>query len=337
MTEPPESFRTSTRDIDGPPFESEEEQVRLWGRRWGCDSEFGRLRVVMMHPPLESSLRADPQSDGQVSDGSSDAADARWYWSGDECIPRGDMRFGQMLAEWELLVSTLTAEGVEVVTPGREAGGRFVCYSRDPILPVKGGVVVCRLPGQTRRGEERWASMTVAGLGVPIIRTVTGTGTMEGGSFAWLNPTTAIVGRSVCVNEEGTHQVEQVLNAQGVELLRVDLSFSEIHLDGVFLVLGPNLALVDVDRVPFSFLDDLGARGVNVIRLAEEDDRWVINSLAIRPGKILMPEGLSAGTRERIEGAGVEIVTIPFDAIQENGGGIRCATSPLARDFVGAG
>ncbi len=332
-----DSFRTATDDVDGPAFESAGEQERLWGRQWGCDSEYGHLRVVMMHPPLEASLRADPQSAQRVSDGSTDAADEGWYWRGDECIPRDAMRFGQMLSEWHRLAGLLEAEGVEVVTPEREAGGRFVCYTRDPILPVKGGVVVCRLPGQTRRGEERWAMHTAVSRGVPIVRTVTGTGTMEGGSFAWLNPTTAIVGRSVCVNEEGTQQLEQVLNGQGVELLRVDLSFSEIHLDGVFLMLGRDLALVDVNRVPFSFLSDLGERGVTVIPLSEDDDRWVINSLVLRPGTIVMPEGLSAGTRKRIEAAGIEIVTIAFDALQENGGGIRCATSPLARDFVGVG
>jgi N-dimethylarginine dimethylaminohydrolase len=322
------------QDIAGPPFESADEQERLWGRRWGCDSEVGRLRVVLMHPPTERSLRADPLSDLEPVDGSSDAADEGWYWAPGECIARDQLPFARMLEQWQHLVDVLRSEGVEVVTPQREGGGRFICYPRDPILPVKGGVVIGRLPGQTRRGEERWATATVANLGIPIIRTVTGTGMMEGGSFAWINHATAAVGRSNCVNEEGTRQVEQIVNSQDAEMLRVDLSFNEIHLDGVFSMIDVNLALVDLARVPFTFLEALSAQRVKVIPLGEHDDRWVINCLAIRPGTIVMPQGLSPETRAQIEGQGVAIITIAFDAMQENGGGIRCATSPLARDPI---
>jgi N-dimethylarginine dimethylaminohydrolase len=322
------------RDIAGPPFESPDEQKRLWGRRWGCDSEVGRLRVVLMHPPAERSLRADPQSELEPADGSSDAADEGWYWAPGECIPRDLLPFARMMSQWQQLVDVLRSEGVEVMTPKRNGGGRFICYPRDPILPVKGGVVIGRLPGQTRRGEERWATTEVANLGVPIIRTVTGTGTMEGGSFAWLNHATAAVGRSNCVNEEGTQQVEQILNSQGVEVLRVDLAFTEIHLDGVFSMIDVDLALVDLARVPFTFLEALSSHGVKVIPLGGNDDRWVINCLAIRPGTIVMPDGLSGETRALIEHHGVAIITVAFDAMQENGGGIRCTTSPLARDPI---
>jgi N-dimethylarginine dimethylaminohydrolase len=157
---------------------------------------------------------------------------------------------------------------------------------------------------------------------------------MEGGSFAWLTSKTAVVGRSNCVNEEATRQVEQVLQGQGVEVLRVDLAFTEIHLDGVFSMIAPSVALVDVDRVPYSFIEAVHDRGVETIPLGPDDDRWVINSLALRPGTIVMPEGLSDPTRQEIEARGIDIVTVPFGAIHENGGGIRCSTSPLARDPV---
>jgi len=47
-----------------------------------------------------------------------------------------------------------------------------------------------------------------------------------------------------------------------------------------------------------------------------------------------MPEGLSGETRSRLEKRGLEIVTVPFDAMHENGGGIRCSTCPLVRDPI---
>ena len=36
-----------------PVFNSESEQKFGWGRRWGCKSDVGRLRMVLMHRPGE--------------------------------------------------------------------------------------------------------------------------------------------------------------------------------------------------------------------------------------------------------------------------------------------
>jgi N-dimethylarginine dimethylaminohydrolase len=47
-----------------------------------------------------------------------------------------------------------------------------------------------------------------------------------------------------------------------------------------------------------------------------------------------MPEGLSERTRAELEDHGVEIVTVPYDKIQLNGGGIHCSTCPLIRDRI---
>lgn len=318
-------------DVSQPPFESPEEQTRIWGRPWGCDSDVGQLEVVLMHPPHKSSLLADPLSDGRPSDLASDQADEGWYWAPGECIARDQLAFGEMMAQWENLVEVLRSEGVEVILPRTYGGGRFICYTRDPVIAVKGGMIIGRLPGATRRGEERWAVRTIAELGAPIIRTVTGAGMMEGGSFAWLNSRTVAIGRSNCVNEEGTRQVEQVLNDQGVEVVRVDLTMHDIHLDGVFTMIGVDLALVDIARVPYRFLEQLDRLGIVSIELSDEDDEWIVNSLAIRPGVVLTPEGVSAETRQRVEAAGVQLITVPFGKMHDNGGGIRCSTAPLVR------
>ena len=47
-----------------------------------------------------------------------------------------------------------------------------------------------------------------------------------------------------------------------------------------------------------------------------------------------MPEGLSDSTGAALEQRGVEIISLPFDQVHLEGGGIRCSTSPLARERV---
>ena len=316
-----------------PRFEDPSEQERVWGRHWGCTSEVGILKVVLMQAPDRTVLSVDPAR--STSDaGSSDAADEGWYWQPGECAPRASLPYDAMMAQWQHLVDLLQNHGVEVVEL-REAGGRFANFPRDAAVAVDGGVVIGRLAGSTRRGEERMATRTLAGLGVPIVRTITGAGLLEGGSFAWLNNRTAVVGRSNCVNEEGAAQIEEVLARQGAELIRTDLSFNEIHLDGVFNMVHVDVAMVDVDRLPFRFLEELRARAIRLVALSGDDDRWIVNGLAIAPGKYLMPEGLSVTTRQALKKHDVEIVTVPFDKVHLNGGGIRCSTCPLIREPVG--
>ncbi len=257
--------------------------------------------------------------------------EAGWYWQSDEIPPLAAMQ-----AQHDALVAALEQEGVEVAVLDGVADGRIKsCYTRDSAIAVKGGLVVCRLGPRVRRGEEAAVTRTLANLGAPILRTIHGSGLMEGGSFAWINAKTAAVGRSIRVNEEGARQLEEVLAAQGVELIRVDMAGYDIHIDGAFVMIDVDLALVDPERLPYAFLKRLEALGVRTIEITPADSSWIVNCLAVRPGRILMPEGASNRTLDRLAQHDVEMVTLAYDKMALNGGGIHCSTCPLVRDPVG--
>jgi N-dimethylarginine dimethylaminohydrolase len=114
--------------------------------------------------------------------------------------------------------------------------------------------------------------------------------------------------------------------------LIVDLPGYDIHLDVSFLMIDADLALVDPMGLPFSFLEELKARGVRLVEIDPSDDPWINNSLAVAPGRVFMPEGASNRTLDRLAAHGVTWVTLPFDAVQKNGGGLHCSTTPLQRD-----
>jgi len=46
-----------------------------------------------------------------------------------------------------------------------------------------------------------------------------------------VDPRTAVIGRTIRVNDEGVRQIEEVLRAQGVELIRIDMCGYDIHID----------------------------------------------------------------------------------------------------------
>jgi N-dimethylarginine dimethylaminohydrolase len=315
--------------VPEPAFEARDELERVWGRAWGCDNDVGQLRVVLMHRPGEEMKVVDPAK--RIEDiGSFGDPETGWYWQSDSIPPLAEMQ-----RQHDGLVETLRREGVEVIFLEGVGGGRLKsCYTRDSVIAVKGGAIVCRMAPRIRRGEERIASRTLAKHDVPILRTLNGTATMEGGSFAWLNAKTAVIGRSIRVNEDGAAQVGEVLRRQGVELICVDLCGYSIHIDGALVMIDVDLAIVDPTQLPYWFLDRLKALKIRTIEVTPADSHWVVNCLAVRPGRIVMPEGASNRTLDELARHEVEMLVVSYDRMQLNGGGIHCSTSPLLRDPV---
>lgn len=311
-----------------PAFEDSTQLERWWGRDWGCTTDVGRLRVVLMHRPgpevniVDTAKRLDNNAFGDEQEG--------WYWRGTE-----GPDLAAMQAQHDAYTAVLRAEGVEVVYLDAIGPGRMKsCYTRNSCIGIGGGAIVTRLGPRIRRGEEQPVSRTLARLGCPILRTVSGTGVAEGGSFAWLNRKTAAIGVSSRVNEEGARQIEEVLRSQGVELIRVTLTGYRLHIDGLFVMIAPDLALANITLLPFWFLEKLQELKIQLIEIHHEDDSSIINSLAVAPGRVIMPEGVSGYTRDRLDLHGVEVITVPYDKVISGGGGLHCSTAPLIRDEV---
>ena len=315
--------------IPEPPFEEAGEQARVWGRNWGCNSDVGRLRVVLMHRPGEEmrvveTLPRIPEL-GAFGDPETGA-----YWRGD-VIPT----LAEQQAQHDALAAALREEGVEVVYLNRCAPGRHKSiYTRDSCIAVQGGAIVTRMGPKIRRGEEAPVTETLASIGMPILRTIHGTGLMEGGSFAWIRPDLAVVGVSSRVNEEGARQVEDVLKVQGARLIRVQIPGFRLHIDGAFVMVHHDVAIVNPSTLPFVFMEELKREGVKLVTVNHEDPSWAINCLAVAPGRVLMSDRLSARTQDALDKAGVTVRLVPYDRVGLGGGGIHCSTSPLVRDPV---
>jgi N-dimethylarginine dimethylaminohydrolase len=314
--------------IPEPPFESREMQELVWGRQWGCSSDVGQIRVILMHRPGEE-VRLVTKENYLPEIGSFGDPAKGWYWRGTQPpdLPK-------MQAHHDGLANALRREGVQVEyleeVPMRQHKS---VSTRDSVVAVKGGAIACRLATPYRRGEELAVTRKLAKLGMPILRTVHGTGIFEGGSFAWLNERTAVVGLSVRVNEEGTRQVEEVLRTQGVELLRLHLTGYRQHIDGVLVMVDVDKVLINPTITPYWFIEKLRELKIKAIELHPDDHPFTINCLAIRPGKVLMSEA-SNWTIDRLHKKHIEVVTIDYEAVYRGGGGIHCSTAPLIRDPV---
>ncbi len=312
-----------------PAFEDSTELEAYWGRAWGVNNDVGQIRSILMHRPGPEMDVIDPTKRIE-SIGSFGDVDAGWYFQSDS-VPD----IGEMQAQHDALVAALKAEDIEVHEVQGVNNGRLKsCYTRDPFIMVNGGAIVCRMGARVRRGEELAITRTLANLGVPILRTLSSNALMEGGSFAWINEKTAVIGCGIRVNREGAEQVGEVLKRQGVELLIIDLVGYDIHIDGSFLMIHKDLALINPTGLPYSFLQELKSRGVDSIEIDHRDNDWIVNSLAIAPGKLIMPQGAGEQTLEALSKRGVSWTIVDYEKMQLNGGGIHCSTTPLIRDPV---
>ena len=226
--------------------------------------------------------------------------------------------------------TTLTDVTLNAAAPGRHKS----IYTRDSCIAVDGGAVVTRMGPRIRRGEERPVTQTLAALGMPILRTIHGTGLMEGGSFAHIRPDVAVVGVSSRVNEEGARQLEEVLAVQGTRLIRVQIPGYRLHIDGAFVMIHHDVALVNPSTLPFVFMEELKRLGVRMIPLNHEDPSWAINCLAVAPGRVLMSDQVGPRTQEALDKAGISVRLVTYDKVYLGGGGIHCSTAPLVRDPV---
>src|SRR5262245_34229306 len=272
--------RIPPRDL--PAFEDECMQARVWGRRWGVYNDVGTLKVVLVHRPgaeieIMTSDRYDPSIEALIDD------DAQWYWRGDQAPDLAAMQRGH-----DGLVAARGAEGPQVVHVGGSSTDPKAMFTRDNGAIVPGGAIICRMgpvgarPGMGRRGEEAYVSRVIAGLGMPILRTIHGSGLFEGGSFALLNRTTAVAGLSFRQNEEGTRQIEEVLAVLGIRLIRVPLAGHALHLDGQLVMVDEGLALINIERTPYWFLETLRDLKIRWVEVHHADNPRVLNCLAVR-------------------------------------------------------
>ena len=306
-----------------PPFL--DELAEVWGERWGAWDEVGTLRRVLVRSPGDELAIVRGDAWDEEAQALVDP-DGHWYWT-DRQPPDLDLVREQHTG----LVRALKDAGVQVDDAG-PMGGRYVkaIYVRDPVITVPGGAIVGRMGVRMRRGEEASLTRTMAALGMPILGTLTGTATLEGGSFVKLDQSTAVFGTSIRCNPEAARQLESILAQIGMRLLVVPLSGYTIHIDLHLAMLDVDKALVDVPGLPFWFLEELRARGIEGIA-ADPDEAWGLNALCLSPGRVLMAAE-APRTAERLAARGIDVVTVPYGEIHKNGGGVHCSTMELVRD-----
>jgi len=241
-------------------------------------------------------------------------------------------------AEHDQLTEVLRGAGTEVIYHDESlpdhADSVFVF---DPVLVTGRGAIVLRMGKELRDGEETALSGKLKALGLPVISSLTGVATAEGGDLLWLDSRTLAAGRGFRTNAEGVTQLRGILQELGIQLQAFDLPYLSgpracLHLLSLISILDRDLAVVYPPLMPVALWEELQRRELEIVEVPEQEFASMgPNVLALGPRKCLALEG-NPVTRRRLEDAGCEVFTYRGGELSLKAeGGPTCLTLPLER------
>lgn len=292
-----------------------DEMEKLWGN-WYCDSEIGDLQAVLMRRPEKEIEGVTPENYDQF----------RW---------KAAMDTEKARKEQDDLAQIYQEHGAEVHYVSEMRSDRpNALYMRDLVLMTPEGAIVCRPAIAARRGEEKYVAKTLSQLGVPIVKTIHGSGYFDGACAMWVDRETVIIGTGVRANQEGARQVTEALETMGVKhIINFEIPYGHAHLDGLMNFVDKDKVVLFPWQVPYEVVTQLMQKGYQIIEatdLVEVKNKLSTNFVALEPGKIVMPAGCPH-TKIKMEEAGIKVIEIKMDEILKGWGAIHCMTAFLRR------
>ncbi len=284
--------------------------------RWGLDSEYGRLRDVLIGPVDHFSWQG-----GNAVAQRSERVGLRFDFA------TAKAQYGEMLDAYR------QAEvNIHTLRPSPELP--YQIFARDSSVMTPWGAVIMQLQKPYRRGEYAECLRFYLQAGIPIYDLVTA-GNVEGGDFMVLKPGVAACGysgeRSI---EPAVRQLQSWFQAEGWEFHTYAFDSHFLHLDVQMGMLAENLAVVCVEAVEPELVTWLQAHGIRVIAVPYSDAMQLgCNVVALGAERVLVP----ASSKNLIAACRAEGLTVyaPDVSMIGNGGGaVHCMCQALHRDPV---
>jgi len=188
-----------------------EEIGQVWNT-CGIDSEWAPLRSVLLHRPGEELDAVDAPDSVHMLETPVLASVCQQHDA-----------IAQALRQHDVIVHYVNP--IEIPPPNQ-------IFIADLLFMTPEGAILGRPASTVRSGEERCVARRLADLGIPILRSIRGTGTFEGADTAWLDERTVLVATGLRTNQEGANQVTETLSEMGVDVIQVGLPFGSMHLMG---------------------------------------------------------------------------------------------------------
>ena len=249
--------------------------------------------------------------------------------------------YDKVLKEYDNFVEYLKKSISEIYyLPQNDKTGLDSIYVHDPVIITNKGAILCNMGKEKRRAEPSAAGEFLLELGIPILGSITGEGTLEGGDVVWIDARTLAVGLGYRTNEEGIRQLKELTRDFVDEFVVVPLPHWKgpddvLHLMSLISPIDHDLAVVYSRLLPVPFREWLLRRGIQLLDIPDfEFETMACNILAVSPRKCIMISG-NPRTKQMLEDKGIEVWEYGGEEISMKGaGGPTCLTRPLLREKV---
>jgi len=289
--------------------------------KFSCQSEVGHIQSLLLKHPREAFI-------------SKSNIEAQWV----DLNYTGCPDYDKSLKEYDNFVELLKKYVPEIhYLPQNSQTGLDSIYVHDSVVVTDKGAILCKM-GKEKRGREPSAvGEFLQGLDIPILGSITGDGSLEGGDVVIFDERTLAVGQGYRSNNEGIRQMKELTRGFIEEFVIVPLPHWQgpddvLHLMSFISPVDHDLAVVYSRIMPVPFREWLLRRGIKLLEVPDSEyETMACNILAVAPRKCIMLAG-NHRTKKLLEDEGVEIWEYKGEQISKKGaGGPTCLTKPLIR------
>lgn len=282
-------------------------------RRWGVDSETGRLTDVLLSPPTHLAMvPCNAVTREHLARGLSSCAISA-------------------VAQHRALAARLEAAGVRCHLVPSKPGLSDLAFTRDSVLMTPWGLVELRPSEPHRRGEAAHLVAALKGVGVESLGAVD-EGKVEGGDVCLLRPGLVLIAISgERTDEAGARALGRIFESRGWRALYTRIDPRYLHLDTQFTLVSEHFGMACLETLEAGFAETMAGLGIDLIPATSgEVDRLEANLLSLGDRRVVLPAGetrLNLELRKR----GYDLIEVEIDQFVRCGGGVHCLTMPLGR------
>lgn len=235
----------------------------------------------------------------------------------------------QLAAQHTELVAALEQGGARVHALTPEPHLPYMVYTRDSVVVTHRGPVLCQLERPQRRGE--YAALIDFHDG--RFWRKSSAGTLEGGDIQIIRPGLALIGVSGGRTDlAGAEQLAAWLRAEGWEVRIEPFDEHFLHLDVLFCMAAPGLAVACHDVLDPAFLAWLGQHGIRTIPVPYAAAMTLgCNILSLGRDRVISARE-STALNAALRAEGLTVLDPALSLFTLGGGGPHCLTCPLSRD-----
>ena len=233
------------------------------------------------------------------------------------------------LEQHDEFVNTLREQGIEVILLPYHKKYPEQVFTRDIGFTLGETIFVADMASDVRNGEENVLKQWLEDEEISYYNIIGHQ--IEGGDVI-IDRDTIYIGLSDRTNAEAIGHLQNLLKKQ-FDIIPIDFKSKYLHLDCVFNIVSPELALIYPDALKPEHID-LFKKRYEVIEVSEEEQFTLgTNVLSIGYKKIIsLP--VNKEVNEELRKRGFEIIEVDITEIIKSGGSFRCCTLPIHREPI---